>query len=103
MTTMTTEACEFLTTLPEHLQDAGQAWLDNGCDADEATFTDSYAGEWDSFREYAEDLAEGLGMLAEVPEWAQPYFDWDKFTHDLTFDHDVLDAPGSGVYVFRAV
>lgn len=103
MTTLTKDEREFLNTLPEHLHDAGRAYLICVGYTDPETFDDAYAGEWDSFTEYAEELAEDTGMLAEVPEWARPYFDMDKFAHDLTFDHATEAAPDGGVFVFRSI
>lgn len=66
-------------------------------------FEERYAGEWDTFRDFAQELADDTGMLAEIPEWARPYFDMDKFAHDLTFDHATEPAPGGGVYIFRSI
>ena len=66
-------------------------------------FEERFAGEWNSFRDFAEELADATGMLAEIPEWALPYFDMGKFAHDLAFDHSTEPAPGGGVYVFRSL
>ena len=59
---------------------------------------------WESFREYAEQLADDTGMMTDWPEEAARYFDWASWTRDLAFDFTVVDAPaveGYGVYVFR--
>lgn len=64
-------------------------------------FEERYAGEWDSFDEYAQDLADDIGLLRDVPEEVERYFDWASWTRDLRFDYSVEDAPGGGVFVFR--
>jgi len=44
---------------------------------------DSYQGEWDSEEDFVENLLSDTGQLDELPEWAQPYFDIEKYTNDL--------------------
>ena len=48
-----------------------------------ADFEERYLGEWDSEREYAENLVEDLGLLAGVPDTLARYFDIDAYAHDL--------------------
>ncbi|KJR05984.1 antirestriction protein [Gordonia sihwensis] len=64
-------------------------------------FEERYAGEWSTFREYAEQLADDIGLLTDVPESLQRYFDWESWTRDLRFDYSVEDAPDGGVFIFR--
>lgn len=65
-------------------------------------FEEAYCGEWDSFDEYARDLAESTDMLKGVPEEVERYFDWEAWTRDLAYDYSVEDAPdGGGVFIFR--
>lgn len=88
------------------------AWVHSGCHErvgdsdlpDLDVFTDRYCGRWESFREYAEHLADDIGMMADWPTDASRYFNWDSWTRDLQFDHVVVDAgpPGYGVHVFRS-
>ncbi|WFF32861.1 antirestriction protein ArdA [Propionibacterium freudenreichii] len=63
-------------------------------------FRDHYTGEYESFRSYAECLADDLGMMGGWSEQAQNYFDWDKWVRDLSFDYTVVGSPTGGVYVF---
>lgn len=88
--------------------DAYCAWVDTfrpasdfGDDVDE--FRDAYAGEWDSERDFAENLAEELGLLPREHTWPTSYIDWDQATRDLFMDYASVPAPGGRVYVFRAV
>lgn len=66
-------------------------------------FEDAYAGEWDSFREYAESLADDIGLMANVDSdnLLARYFDWEAWTRDLAMEHTTEPAPNGGVYVFR--
>lgn len=85
------------------------AWVSTGCYITDGTgdipslpdFEDAYQGQWDSFREYAEQLADDIGLTNDWPEEAQRYFDWDAWTRDLAFDYTVMDAPDGGVFIFR--
>lgn len=63
-------------------------------------FEDAYAGEFASFREFAENLADDTGMLSEVPDEIAAYFNWSAWTRDLAYDYTTADAPGAGVFVF---
>lgn len=102
---------DLLDEVDEWQRDAFRAWVlagnysyDGDGMPDLAEFEDSYAGEWDSFREYAEELADGIGLLADVPDEIAAYFDWEAWTRDLILggDYTTEDAPNGGVYVFRA-
>lgn len=106
-----TEASEWgraIEAIDEHLRPAYIAWcgivdLDDGPpDADE--FMDSYAGEWDSFGDFACQLVEDLGVLNDVPEEVSRYFDHAGYARDLRLsgDYTSVDAPSHGVYVFRS-
>lgn len=64
-------------------------------------FEEAYAGEWSSFQEYAEGLAEDIGLLTDVPEDLQMYFSLERWSSDLAYDYTTVDAPTGGVYVFR--
>lgn len=66
-------------------------------------FEERYAGEYDTFRDYAENLADDIGLLAEVPDEIAAYFDWSAWTRDLAFDYTTEAAPGGGVFVFRSL
>ena len=46
-------------------------------------FEDIYQGEFDSKKDFAECLAEEMGLLDEVPERLQYYFDYEAFARDL--------------------
>lgn len=66
-------------------------------------FEEDYCGQWDSEQAYAEEFADDIGLLTEVPDSLSSYFDWEKWTRDLfRGDYYSVDAGlGEGVYVFR--
>lgn len=66
-----------------------------------ADFEEAFCGEWGSFRDYALDLADGIGLLRDVPEEISRHFGWDSWINDQEADYSVIDAPTGGVYVFR--
>ncbi len=92
---------------------AVMAWVASGSHVTEGTgdlpsisdFEERFCGHWDSFREYAEQLADDTGPTAGWPETATSYFNWDAWTRDLRHDFVVVDAPAPeyGVFVFRSL
>ena len=70
-------------------------------------FDDAYCGEWDSFREYADNLAEELldGEGLDADSLARRHFDFDGFARDLTLSGENFYSStpvNTGVFVFRA-
>lgn len=99
---------ELLDSVDEWQRDAFRAWVtagDYSHDGDGlpsvSDFEDAYCGEWDTFQQYAEELAEDTGLLAGVPDEFVGYFDWQAWARDLAYDYNTADAPSHGVYVFR--
>ena len=68
-------------------------------------FEEAYAGEWDSFRDYAFQLADDIDMFANLDDdhVAVRYFDWDSWITDLQIDFTVMPTGHGGVYVFRTL
>ena len=58
-----------------------------------------------SFRDYAEQMADDVGLMIGWPEEAVSYFDWSSWVDDQRHDYVVEDAPAPeyGVYVFRSM
>ena len=65
-------------------------------------FEESYQGQWESEEKFADNFLENAGLWDEIPEWAQPYFDVERYAHTLFIDdYYSIDAGlGEGVYVF---
>ena len=70
-------------------------------DFDQDGFTDAYCGVWDTFADYADQLADDILDMGSWPDLAARYFDWDAWRRDLAYDYDTDPAPNGGVYVFR--
>lgn len=68
-------------------------------------FNESYAGEFDSEHDFAENLVDELGMLQGVDDVVARYFDYAGFAGDLfRGDYFSVECPGyRGVWVFRNV
>lgn len=68
-------------------------------------FEERYAGEWDSFRDYAFQLAEDLCLFDGLDDdhVAVRYFNWDSWTSDLESDFTVVPTGHGGVHVFRSL
>jgi antirestriction protein len=92
-------------------RDALVAWVSSGDYVAEGRgdlpslpdFEERYCGEWESFAEYAESLADDIGLLADVAEEIARYFDWSAWTRDLAYDYTTQRAASGGVYVFRSL
>ena len=97
-----------LAEVDEHLRPALCAWVESGDYVAEGTgdlpsisdFEERYCGAWESFEDYAEQLADDIGLLADVPVTPRS-FDWQAWTRDLAFAHSTYDDPEGGVFVFR--
>lgn len=50
-------------------------------------FEKRYASRWESFREYAEHLAEKTGLHQSWPKLATRYFNWSSWVADLSSDY----------------
>ena len=84
------------------------AWVDSGCYVAEgddlpsvSDFEERYCGCWDSFEDYATQLAEDICLMEGWPEEAKRFFDWDAWIHDQEFDYTIADAPDGGVFIYR--
>lgn len=107
------EAAEWgavLAEVGEWQRDALVAWVASGDYVAEggdlpslSDFEERYAGEWDSFREFAENLVDETGLLDSLPDELSAYFDWEAWTRDLSYDYTTYPATGGGVYVFRSL
>jgi len=102
---------EILERVPEHQRGAFGAYVADHVGLDYASrdwdstlsdFEEAYAGEWDSEREFAENLADDIGLLTDAPEALALYFNWDAWTCDIFLgDYSTSPAPFGGVWVFN--
>lgn len=77
--------------LPFHLR-----CEDLGCYSINA-YEEEFAGQWDTFEEFAEQL---FFDIYDLPEELNYYVDIDKFARDLSYDYSVYDGVG-GIYIFH--
>jgi antirestriction protein len=98
------EVLDGIDDLSDDEMDAFGAWLAWKCiEVDDhdiydlvGEFRDAYFGEWDSEKDFAEQIFNDT--YCDVPEYVLPYIDYDAFARDLFIgDYDYVDG-----YVFRA-
>jgi len=85
------ELCEFVDEAGDMLYEC--ILYANNCGGDLTDMvseaTDAYIGDYDSFDEFAESLAD---ETMEIPESIQPYFDYKRFARDLAHDYFIVDG-----------
>ena len=57
-------------------------------------FADAYCGKYDSEEDYAYEYIENTGMLDNLPEWVQRYFDYEAFARDMFLDGYTMTGAG---------
>jgi len=63
-----------------------EAWLSNGMPADIDAMRECYIGEFSTDEELGEYYADECGLLSEMPESLQRYFDYAAYGRDLAYD-----------------
>lgn len=81
-----------------YIENYHQTWREFDTDQ----FQDSYQGEWSTFQEYAENLAEECGLVDSDAAWPNNCIDWERASRELFWDYWEADSP-NGVYVFRSL
>ena len=68
-------------------------------------FEERYAGEWESFRDYAFQLAEDLALFDGLDDdhVAVRYFGWDSWISDMESDYTVVRTGHGSVFIFRSL
>lgn len=86
--------------IEEHGADIVSAFLKhfNFEDLDKIEY--KYLGHYDSFEQFAEDLADET-FLIDCPENIRYYFDYEKFSKDLEHDYYVSHV-SDGVHIFES-
>lgn len=98
-----------LEQLEEDERDPFTAWCANVGESLETVdvddFRESFMGVWQSFDDYAGQLADDVDLFHGVPDDhpARTYFDWSGWTRDLIIGGDYwTHDTAAGVYVFRS-
>lgn len=70
---------------------------------DQQEFYELFAGQFPSFRDYAEMIARDTDLFYGVPDEITRYFDWDSYASDMEHDYVVIDtgAPDYDVWVYN--
>lgn len=67
----------------------------------EEKFLEQWQGAHASKSSFADNLLEDTGQLRQLPEWAQNYFDTERFARDLELSGDYTFVSNEGqVYVY---
>lgn len=89
---------------------AFMAWIAAGAhttDADNmpvvSDFEEQYKGEYLSWEEYADQLADDIGLLDEMPEHILGYFDWDAWRDDVKMDYTVVHNDDGNYFIFSDI
>lgn len=80
------EIWELMDAFDNYDEDAVRAYLKCFGSWDERDFQDRYLGQYDSWRDFAEELVDGMGYLDEIPEHLRDYFDYGAYARDLKYD-----------------
>ena len=67
-------------------------------------FEDAYNGEHRSEEDFAQELADDLGVIPSEYSWPTSCIDWEQAARELFMgDYFSTDCPTGGVYVFRSI
>lgn len=88
-----------------YVADQGRDYAAQDWDAFKSQFEDAFCGEYESGADYAQELAEQLGLDDDSARWPMTCVDWDRAWDELVLGGDnwAADAPGGRVFVFRPV
>lgn len=87
--------------IAEHQRQAFDAFVEGGYAPED--FNEAYSGEYDSERDFAETLAEELGLLDSEVSWPFTCIDWEHATRELMYDYWSARTPDHGVWIYRNV
>lgn len=86
--------------IEEHGIDVVNGFLENWQVEDLSSIDDAYYGEYESFSEFAEQLAEDT-ILIDCPEHIKNYFDYEKWERDLSYDYHEADGKNGNTIIFN--
>lgn len=87
--------------LDKHDREIVAAWLDQIGDSDSMEYIlDRFVGTADTWEDFVFESTHDGGLIDELPDHLQSYFDFDAYGQDLRHDYTVADTNG-GVWVFH--
>ena len=87
--------------IEEHGIDVVNGFLENWQVEDLSSIDDAYFGEYNSFSEFAEQLAEDT-ILIDCPEHIKNYFDYEKWERDLSYDYHEAESKNGNTIIFNS-
>lgn len=100
------EDMETLCEIAEGIEEEGEPYavfVGNHSSASLEDFRDAYQGTFRSLEEWAYDYMDNTGLLSDLPENLQRYFDYEAYGRDCEMGGDIWTANVSnGVAVFNA-
>ena len=88
------ECWTLLDAYEKHDEGAVNAYIYCFGEWNENDFQDRYRGEYDSWKNMAEELLEETGELDRIPENLRYYFDFEKYANDLQIGGDLTEHNG---------
>lgn len=94
--------------IDENLRPAFLAWISEGLhpgpeeeDTLVQDFQEAYQGEWETFHDFAEDMAKNSGVFDDIPEHLHPFISIDNYARYLRDSYDSIRTPqGDGVFIY---
>tara|TARA_R100001460_G_scaffold97052_1_gene139534 strand:- start:14 stop:529 length:516 start_codon:yes stop_codon:yes gene_type:complete len=87
--------------IDEHGQYVVSAFLENWSVEDLDHIDDAYYGEYDSFSQFAENMADET-ILIDCPDNVKFYFDYEKWERDLSYDYHEGEGENGTSLIFNA-
>ena len=87
--------------IDEHGQYVVNAFLENWSVEDLDHIDDAYYGEYDSFSQFAENMADET-ILIDCPDNVKFYFDYEKWERDLSYDYHEGEGENGSSLIFNA-
>jgi antirestriction protein len=100
------EDIDTVADLAKAIQEHGEAFAawygnENRDDVDTDRFREAYRGTYKTLADYAEQVADDMGVFDNVNATFKFYFDFEKFGDDMEMGGDIWTAEGGdGIFVF---
>lgn len=79
------------------------AMRDAGTDDAEEFVDDRYRGEYDTWKDFAQEFTEEVNDMSQVPDWLQYHIDWDSIGREFEISGDFSayrDGESGSLYFF---
>tara|TARA_R110000744_G_scaffold171989_1_gene290495 strand:- start:532 stop:1050 length:519 start_codon:yes stop_codon:yes gene_type:complete len=84
--------------ITEHGADLVNAFLTDYQIEDLDRIDEAFCGEWDSFQDFADDMA---NSIMEIPSHIEPYFDYKNYAYNLKADYSEIKSNHYTVFIFN--